>query len=167
MATVKFARAQLLRRPNFRDWYLPLVLVVAAAIVVRILLMTGYPSAIYAANDELRFARIPGYPHHATLFGDSWVPAGYPAFAIHPEGDINFLFGPNVAAGESSAFFFLHTGATAFAETAFYDLLTGSDAISGQFNTFAPAVPEPAPTVLLGLGLLTLGWLRSRRGPQR
>jgi len=87
--------------------------------------------------------------------------------AIHPEGDINFLFGPNVAAGESSAFFFLHTGATAFAETASYDLLTGSDAISGQFSTFAPAVPEPTPAVLLGLGLLTLGWLRNRRGPQR
>jgi hypothetical protein len=82
MAPVKFARAQLLRRPSLRDWYLPLVLVVAAAIVVRILLMTGYPSALYAANDELRFARIPGYPHHPTLFGDSWVPAGYPAFLL-------------------------------------------------------------------------------------
>lgn len=82
MASVKSARAQLLRRPSFGDWYLPLVLVVAAAIIVRILLMTGYPSALYAANDELRFARIPGYPHHPTLFGDSWVPAGYPAFLL-------------------------------------------------------------------------------------
>jgi len=91
MATVKFARAQLLRRPNFRDWYLPLVLVVAAAIVVRILLMTGYPSAIYAAYDELRFARIPGYPHHATLFGDSWVPAGYPAFLLTARAITNWL----------------------------------------------------------------------------
>jgi Dolichyl-phosphate-mannose-protein mannosyltransferase len=82
MASVKFARVLPLRRPSFRDWYLPLVLLVVAAVIVRILLMTGYPSAVYAANDELRFARVPGYPHDTGLFGDTWVPAGYPAFLL-------------------------------------------------------------------------------------
>jgi hypothetical protein len=87
--------------------------------------------------------------------------------AVHPAGDINFLFGPDIQAGQSSGFFFLHTGATAFAETALYDLVSSNDLISGEFSTFAPAVPEPAPAALLALGMLTLGWLRSRRGPAR
>ena len=81
----------------------------------------------------------------------------------HPEGDINFLFGSNVDGGESSSFFFLHTGATAFAQTGGFDLLNGSDHISGFMTTYAPAVPEPAPAALLVLGVLTLAGLRRRR----
>jgi hypothetical protein len=86
---------------------------------------------------------------------------------VHPDGDINFLFGPDIQAGESSMFFFLHTGATAFAETASYDLVGSDSLITGQFGTFAPAVPEPTPAALLALGLVTLGWLRKRRVAQR
>ena len=87
--------------------------------------------------------------------------------ATHPEGAINFLFGTPVdGAGDGSMFFFLHTDATNYAETGFYDLLGGaSQELSGVFDTFAPAaaVPEPTPASVLALGLLTLGWLRSRR----
>ena len=87
--------------------------------------------------------------------------------ATHPEGAINFLFGTPVdAGGDGSMFFFLHTDAVNFAQTASYDLIGGSaQDLSGLFSTFAPAaaVPEPTPASVLALGLLTLGWLRSRR----
>ena len=85
----------------------------------------------------------------------------------YPQGDINFLFASNVDGDESSSFFFLHTGATAFAPTAGFDLLNGSDHFTGLIGTYAPAVPEPAPAMLLALGVLTLGLLRSRRNARR
>lgn len=82
----------------------------------------------------------------------------------HPTGDLNFLFDGSVDAGESSSFLLLHTNATAFAQTAGYDLLVGSSqTLSGGFGTFAPAVPEPASAALLALGLLGLAGLRARR----
>lgn len=86
-------------------------------------------------------------------------PAGYPT------GDLNFLFDGTVNGGGSSSFFFLHTDATSYTETAGYDLLVGSSqALTQSFSTFRPtAVPEPAPAALLGLGLLTLAGLRARR----
>jgi hypothetical protein len=87
--------------------------------------------------------------------------------ASYPEGAVNFLFGSPVTAGESSNFFFLHTNATEFAETADYDIVASNDTFTSAFDTFAPAVPEPAPAMLVALGLLTLGWLRSRRVPAR
>ena len=87
--------------------------------------------------------------------------------ATHPEGAINFLFDPAVdSGGDGSMFFFLHTDAVNFAETGEYDLIGGaSQTLSSVFSTFAPAaaVPEPTPASVLALGLLTLGWLRSRR----
>lgn len=85
--------------------------------------------------------------------------------ANHPTGDLNFLFGGTVDGGESSNFFFLHTDATSYTETAGYDLLVGSSqSLTQVFSTFRPtAVPEPAPAALLGLGLLTLAGLRARR----
>ena len=84
--------------------------------------------------------------------------------STRPDGAINFLFASPLPAAEDSNFFFLHTDATNFAYTADYDLLAGND-ITGLFSTFAPAaaVPEPTPASVLALGLLTLGWLRSRR----
>ena len=85
--------------------------------------------------------------------------------AVHPEGDINFLFDPAIpSSGDGSMFFFLHTDATNFAYTAFYDFVgSPGGSISGVFGTYAPAVPEPTPAVLMALGLMTLGWLRTRR----
>ena len=84
--------------------------------------------------------------------------------AVHPTGDLNFLFDGTVDGGESSSFLMLHTNATSYAETAGYDLLVGpSQTLSGGFSTFAPAVPEPAPAAMLALGLLALAGLRARR----
>ena len=82
----------------------------------------------------------------------------------YPQGDMNFLFASNVGSDESSSFFFLHTGATAFAQTGGFDLLDGNDRITGIMATYAPAVPEPTPAMLLALGVLTLGLLHRRRG---
>lgn len=81
----------------------------------------------------------------------------------YPQGDINFLFASNVDAGESSSFFFLHTGATAFAQTGGYDVLNADGTFTAIASTYAPAVPEPTPAMLLALGVLTLGLLRNRR----
>ena len=85
--------------------------------------------------------------------------------AMRPAGDINFLFAAPLAGDESSSFFFLHTNATDYAQSAIYDVVDASDNLSTVFDTFAPAVPEPAPAALLGLGLLTLLW--RRRGVPR
>jgi hypothetical protein len=85
---------------------------------------------------------------------------------VHPEGDINFLFGSNLGSDVSSSFFFLHTNASAFAETGNYDVLNAAGDFTGQFSTYAPAIPEPAPAVLLVLGVLTLAGLRRRRAKQ-
>ena len=86
---------------------------------------------------------------------------------VHPEGDINFLFDSSVGSDESSSFFFLHTSATNFAMTGFYDVLNADGNFTGTASTYAPAVPEPTPAMLLALGVLTLGLLRSRRGTGR
>lgn len=86
--------------------------------------------------------------------------------ATHPEGAVNFLLDSPLGANESSNFFFLHTDATAFAETAVYDLIAGND-LSSLFQTFAPAVPEPAPAATLALGVMALAWLRGRRTRSR
>lgn len=87
----------------------------------------------------------------------------------YPTGAINFLFGPDLGGGAGSSFFFLHTDATRYSQTASYDLLDTPGGLSGLYATFAPAapVPEPAPAAAWVLGLLGVGWLRARRGRAR
>ncbi|RTL26018.1 MAG: PEP-CTERM sorting domain-containing protein [Burkholderiales bacterium] len=90
--------------------------------------------------------------------------------ANYPAGDINFLFNGTggVAPGSESRFFFLHTTATSYDKIASYDLLTtGAQKLSGSFQTFAPAVPEPSTYALMGAGMLMMGaLLRGRRRGQ-
>jgi hypothetical protein len=42
--------------------------------------MAGHQTSFFGFNDTLRFLRVPGYGHSDELFGDTWMPAGYPAF---------------------------------------------------------------------------------------
>lgn len=89
--------------------------------------------------------------------------------ANHPDGALNFLFGGNgVATGQQSRFFFLHTDAVAYAQTASFDLLGGArQALSPGYATFAPApVPEPSTyaLTLAGVAAIALVVNRRRRG---
>jgi hypothetical protein len=88
-------------------------------------------------------------PDFARLFSASAV----------PDGAVNFSILNGVAAGASSRFFFLHTNATAFAQTGSFDLLTtGPQQLSSVYSTFAPsAVPEPSSLVMAVAGLAALG----------
>jgi hypothetical protein len=58
--------------------YLPLVAVVVAGAVVRIVTMTTYSSAVFAWPDSLRFLRLAPYAPLEGIFDDPWMPAGYP-----------------------------------------------------------------------------------------
>lgn len=88
--------------------------------------------------------------------------------ASAPNGAINFLFSnPGVLPGDpnsdanGSHFFFLHTDATTYAQTASYDLLVGANqTLTDIFSTFAPT-PEPSCLTLAAVGAAAL--LRRRR----
>ena len=58
--------------------YWPLAVVVAGAVVVRIVAMTTYSSAVFAWQDSLRFVRVAPFAPLEGLFDDPWLPAGYP-----------------------------------------------------------------------------------------
>lgn len=89
----------------------------------------------------------------------------------YPTGAINFLFtDPAIRPGDpadqqnGSYFFFLHTTATDYAQTASYDVLGGpSDTPTSLFATFAP-IPEPSSAVLslCGMALATVARRRRR-----
>lgn len=85
-----------------------------------------------------------------------------------PTGAVNFLmsapFNQASRAGASSRFFFLHTTATDFAQTARFDLLSGGPQnLSAAYATYAPAaVPEPSSLVLAAIGCSALALIRRR-----
>ena len=91
------------------------------------------------------------------------------ALVFATPGFVNFQFsrdpvGP--ATDATSFFFFLHTSATHYADTAEYDLVCApTGCITGESSTFAPAaVPEPATWAMMLLGFLGLGsMLRAAR----
>jgi hypothetical protein len=86
-----------------------------------------------------------------------------------PGGFVNFNFinptgGSDLAAGKSSMFFFIDTNATSYGKIATYDLTNlGQTQISGQYATFAPAVPEPETYAMLLAGLGLIGVISFRR----
>ena len=92
-----------------------------------------------------------------------------PAIPQWSAGFINFLFtDPAIAPGDpadgdsGSRFFFLRTDAKFYAKTASYDLL-GTDGLSPQYTTFAPAVPEPSGMLLLACSIFGLTLAARRR----
>jgi hypothetical protein len=69
-----------------------------------------------------------------------------------------------LAAGQESKFMFLHTDATQYARTAFFDVAsTGTYTASQQFGAFAPAVPEPETYAMMMAGLGLIGAIVRRR----
>lgn len=90
-------------------------------------------------------------------------------FAAPLNGYINYNFnnaaaGATLGAGQESYFMLMDTTATSYARTAVYDLANaGQTHISGLFETFAPAVPEPATYGMLLAGLAAVGVAAKRR----
>ena len=85
--------------------------------------------------------------------------------AVHPGGDINFLLADPLASDASSNFFFLHTDATNYAASAFYDMVDSSGrsaARSAPASRPPPRCPSRRPR-RAALGLLTLGLLHPPR----
>jgi hypothetical protein len=72
--------------------YWPLVAVVAGAVVIRIVAMTTYSSAVFAWQDSLRFIRVAPFAPLEGVFDDPWLPAGYPLALSAVRGVTNELW---------------------------------------------------------------------------
>ncbi len=100
--------------------------------------------------------------------GDVAPDAAY-LFPSPLNGYVNFSFsnaraGATLGAGQESFFMLLDTTATKYARTAVYDLTNGGQTqISVLFDTFAPAVPEPATYGMMLAGLAVAGIAAKRR----
>ena len=68
--------------------YRPFLVLVALAFAVRGALMVLYWPAVLLAFDSPRFARVGDW----TLFGDFWMPAGYPMLLLLLRGISNELW---------------------------------------------------------------------------
>ena len=70
----------------------------------------------------------------------------------------------SLAAGQESYFLFLHTNATEYAKTAFFDIASsGTYTLSQSFAAYTPAVPEPETYAMLMAGLGLMGVFARRR----
>lgn len=72
--------------------YWPLAAVVAAAVVIRIVAMTTYSTAVFAWQDSLRFIRVAPFAPLDGVFDDPWLPAGYPLALSAVRGVTNELW---------------------------------------------------------------------------
>jgi hypothetical protein len=71
-----------------------------------------------------------------------------------------------LASGQSSLFMFLHTDATQYAKTAFFDVASSLSYNASQtFDAYAPAVPEPESYAMLMAGLGLIGYIARRKKP--
>jgi hypothetical protein len=132
-----------------------------------------------SSKDDIAFFRVglfnsPEYDANYRIDGvGDRAPISAFRFPGSQESFVNFDFtttDPNGAPsalhpGESSYFMLMDTSATTYSETATMDVASfGTLNESQSFNTFTPSpVPEPETYALMGLGLLGMGALRSRR----
>lgn len=110
------------------------------------------------------------YNANYRIDGSGVIPPTQAFLFNNSNGNVNFNFNSPTGAlvglkpGEGSKFFFLDTNATSYGKTAFYGLTNfGQTQISGLYETFAPAVPEPESYGMMLMGLGLMGFVTRRR----